>query len=532
VRKLHRRATFAAEVGALVCSLVALTLAGHGGKAMETTLQDDALLLHRPAAQVRRTARQIADLGADRVRITAGWAALSPSPRARRVPGAPFDASDSATYPRGSWDALDTAVRAADGAGLRVQLDLGFWAPRWAVRRPSANGRERWWPDASLFGDFATAVARRYSGAFHDPADPRRRLPAVRMFTPWNEPNHPSFLAPQWTRDGHRGWRAQSPHVYRAMYEAAYDAIKRVSPLDLVLMGGTASTGSAVPGRGGVPPLTFLRTMACVDERLEPLAVPECRGFQPLRADGYAHHPYSRLTAPGVSDPLAGDVPIADTARLSSLLGELAARGRIAGRLPIYDTEYGYESREDDPFAPFSRDDQARFEGWSSFLAWKDPDTVMFAQFLLRDVDPAESGRTPGTRGYYRDWQTGLLDAAGNPKPAARAFKLPFWAQVQAGPGPGAQSPAILVWGQVRPNRGEETVRVEREDPGTGAWTPVRTYGTACDDTGAAFLTDPTGTFLRALPASTGAATYRFSWRHPDGSWEPSNPVTVQPPTT
>src|SRR3954469_6561353 len=149
---------------------------------MEITLQDDAQFLHRPAAQVRSTARRVAALGADRVRLTAGWSVLSPRPRSRRVPGAPFDVSDSATYPRAKWTALDTAVKAADAAGLKVQIDVGFWAPRWGVGRASRNGRGRWRPDPALFGDFATAVARRYSGGFRDPADRAHRLPAVRMF--------------------------------------------------------------------------------------------------------------------------------------------------------------------------------------------------------------------------------------------------------------------------------------------------------------------------------------------------------------
>jgi hypothetical protein len=512
-------------LGALACSVVVLLLSGGTGKPMETTLQDDAQFLHRPAAQVRATARRVAALGADRVRLTAGWSALSPRPRSRRVPGAPFDASDSATYPRGSWTALDTAVKAVDDAGLKAQIDVGFWAPRWAVQRPSPNGRGRWRPDPELFGDFATAVARRYSGGFRDPADRTHRLPAVRMYTPWNEPNHPSFLAPQWIDDPARGRRPESPHVYRAMYEAAYDAIKAVSPLDQVLLGGTSASGSTVAGQGGVPPLRFVRELACVDAALAPLDVPECRNFKPLRADGFAHHPYSRTTVPGASSPAPDDVPLADVDRLERLLGELAARGRITSSLGLYLTEYGYESRQDDPFAPFDRAHQAEFMGWSSYLAWRDPNTRMFAQFLLRDIDPSESGHTRGTRSYYRDWQSGLYDAAGEPKPAAQAFKLPFWVQTDAGKG------VLVAWGAVRPNHGAETVRVERRVLG-GTWYAVQTWGSTCDPGDRAFLTDREGVFQRALPAAAGPADYRFSWRRPDGVWEASEGIRLDVPAT
>jgi hypothetical protein len=512
-------------MGLLACSLVALLLAGSGGavKDMDSVVQDDALFLHRSPAAVDASARRLAELGTDRLRLTAGWSALAPKPRSRRVPPAPFDASDSRTYPHDAFRTLDTAVKAASDHGLKVMIDLAFWAPRWAVGQPSPNpARERFFVDAAAFGDFATAVARRYSGAYPDPAAPSRRLPAVRTFTTWNEPNHPSFLKPQWARTPTGGFRPESPHIYRAMHNAAYDAIKRVSPLDQVLVGGTASTGSSVPGKGGVPPLDFVRAMACVDARLRPLDVPECADYAPLKADGYAHHPYSRLVTPDTPSTARGDARIADAPRLGRLLEVLWRRGRLASRLGIFNTEYGYESREDDPYQPFDRQQQAAFIGWSTYLAWKDPDTRTTAQFLLRDIDPAESGRPRGTRSFYRDWQTGLFDADGDAKPAARAFKLPFWAQTQSF---GTVS-AVLLFGQVRPGTGQRVVRVERQDAVSGRWSSVRTVGPTCDPQSPEFLTDKAGFFLRTAPAE-GASSYRLAWQHEDGSVEVGVPIPV-----
>jgi len=499
-------------VGALACGLVALLLAGHGGKAMETTLQDDAVFLHRAPVQVRAAARQLAALGADRLRLTAGWGVIAPRPKSRQMPGGRFVASDPATYPKGAWTALDTAVDAARAANLKVELDVGFWAPRWAVRRPSPAGRHRWWPDPVLFGQFAHAVAQRYRGR-------------VDMYVPWNEPNHIAFLAPQWTSDGHGGYRPESPHVYRAMYEAAYRQIKSVSRSNLVLLGNTSSEGSSVPGRGGVPPLQFLRALACVDDKLRPLRVPECRHFRPLKADGYAHHPYSRDTTPATPSTAPDDAPLADSDRLESLLQALALRGRISTDLAVYDTEFGYESRQDDPFnAPFDRAQQATYLSWASYIAWKDPHTRMFAQFLLDDIDPAQSGRTPGTPSFYRDWQSGLYDDAGNPKTAATAFKLPFWAELH---GTAGGERAVLLWGQVRPGSGVQTVRVEQKTGPT--WAPVQTWGPRCDSSDGAFYTDTTGTFERVVPAGTQPADYRFAWRHSSGAWEHSEPIHVDP---
>jgi len=461
------------------------------------------MLLNRPAWRVRQTARTIAAAGADRVRLTAGWSAIAPAPRSRRQPGAPFVATDPSTYPRGAWEPLDTAVTAARDAGLRVMLDIGFWAPRWAVRRPSANpNRQRYAPNPAQFADFATAVARRYGHA-------------VDIFTTWNEPNHPSFLTPQYKRG-----RPRSPHVYRAMHEAAYVAIKHERPNALVLLGNTAATGG-----GGVAPLRFVRTMACVDERLEPLNVPECAGYRPIHADGFAHHPYSRATDPASPAAESDDAPLGDVKRLEGLLHALAERGRIARPLPLYVTEYGYESRPDDPFAPFDRDEQATWLSKAAFLAWKDPGTAMFAQFLLRDVDPGESGRQPGTRGFYRDFQTGLYAADGNAKPALQAFKLPFWIERHET----ASGPVLVAWGMVRPGRGRQPVRVEQRGD-DGVWRAVRVSGPDCSDSGMEFLTDASGAFVAAATAA-GPPLYRLSWRRSDGVWEAGVPVPVSAPS-
>ena len=120
----------------------------------------------------------------------------------------------------------------------------------------------------------------------------------------------------------------------------------------------------------------------------------------------------------------------------------------------------------------------------------------MFAQFGLRDIDPRESGAKPGSKGYWANWQGGLFTADGQPKPAAQAFKQPFWAQVEPSPDNPNLS-AVLLFGQVRGAKGPQIVHVERQDPGTGAWVPVSVVGQGCDE-GIEFSTDATGGFLSA----------------------------------
>lgn len=511
-------------MSSLACSLALLVAQSLGGVGvphqMEVTVQDDALLLHRSPGEVQKVTRRLASIGADRVRITAGWSALAPSPRSPKKPS--FDAAKPSDYPEGGFRSLDTAVKAAAGAGLKVQLDLGFWAPRWAVARSvRQKDRQRWRPDAAEFGRFAEAVARRYDGNFADPTSKtRRNLPSVRLWTTWNEPNHPAFLMPQSLPRRGGGWRDIAPHVYRTMHEAAYDSLKRVDSANKVLIGGLSSRGASSPGPNrNIPPLRFIRRMACLDDRLEPLRDRACADFKPLRADGFSYHPYSFEAAPNVAYGGSDTVHLADLSRLSGLLADLKRRGRIADDLPLYLTEYGYESNPPDAGRGVPPETQARYMSQATFEAWRNPDVPMFAQFLLQDIaDP-------------RSYQTGLLFHDGAEKPALQAFKLPFWAETRQANG----QPFVLAFGQVRPGTGPQKVQIEAQG-GDGVWREVPSLppadqrdGRSCPAENAQFLTDDHGFYLRALPYN-GVVSYRARWTRPDGGTEYAPPVAVGVP--
>ncbi len=390
-------------------------------------VQEDPLLLHGTPEQVTRVAERLAEIGVDRVRITAGWSAIAPGAREQRKPD--FDASDPAAYGDG-WAPVDLAVEAVVDAGMRPMLDVAFWAPRWAVERP-VEGPEnyRWKPDPREFAQFTEAAARRYDGSFED-------LPAVRLWSTWNEPNHPTFLLPQWERRGGE-LVPISPHVYREMHNAGYDAIKAVDEDNDVLIGNLSSRGDPAGERRRMAPLLFLRELACVDEALEPLDRPECRGFRPLQADGFAHHPYSYRQSPDEQSSDPDEVRLADLDRLSSLLVELRRRGRFAARLPLYLTEFGYESNP-----PASRgvdlQTQARWLSQATAIVYARDDIKMYSQFLLNDVEPPEL------------FQTGLLFDDGSPKPALAAFRLAFFADRRK------------AFGLLRPGSGERELTLER----------------------------------------------------------------------
>jgi hypothetical protein len=491
-------------MGSLACSLALLIASSLGGVGtahpMEVTVQDDALFLHQQPAAVARTAKRLSGLGADRVRLTAGWSVLEPQ---------------RGKFSESGFRSLDTAVKAVTKAGLAVQIDLAFWAPNWAVSkrlRGKNATRQRWRPDPVAFGEFAEAVARRYNGG---------KLPAVRLWTTWNEPNHPTFLLPQSERTRAGRWRDVAPHIYRAMHEAGYAALKRVDPQNKVLLGGLSSRGAREPGPSrNIPPLRFLRDMACVDDHLRPLRDPACRDFHPLQADGFSYHPYSFEAAPDVVYGGPDTVHLSDLGRLGDLLHQLHATGRITSDLPLYLTEFGYESNPPDNGRGVPPETQARYMSLGSYLAWRTPNTSMFAQFLFQDIsDP-------------RSYQTGLIYPDGQSKPALQAFKLPFWAQAQEKNG---QS-YVLTWGQVRPGSGPQSVALEVQHP-DGTWhtmpsVPATSKGNGrnCPAEDEQFLTDEDGFYLRLLPYQ-GVISYRARWMRPDGGADYAPPVTVGLPS-
>jgi len=436
-----------------------------------TVVQDDAELLHRSPARIAATLDDLRDIGVDWVRVTAGWSVIAPAPLATRRPV--FNATDPDAYPPGAWAALDRVYESARRRGMRTAIDIAFWAPRWAVARPSRRAdRERDTVAVQAYAEFSKAVARRYRGAA--------------AFTVWNEPNHNAFLLPQWERAG-RGWRPASPHLYRSMVQAAVPAIRAAAPDAIVLIGATSSVGAQRGTRADdrMAPLTFLREMACVDERLRPLRRPECRDFDPLPGDGWSHHPYSLELAPWQADPRLDNVRMADLDRLESLLRRLHAAGRTRRDLPLYLTEAGYQTTPPDPTQTVGVADQARWLAEAEQIARRQPSLRSVAQFLVRDL-PQRPGASARVR--WGDYQSGLRYVDGRPKPAHASFALVLVAR-RAGTG------RVRFWGLVRPGSGHRGARVAVLEP-SGAWHEIARRRTHADGTFAlSAAVDPSRTF-------------------------------------
>lgn len=480
------------RLAALAAALALALPAGAGASRapVETVIQDDALLLHSDEQGVRDAITTIRGLGFDRVRITAGWSVIAPDPESGTRPD--FDAADPAAYPQAGWAPLDRAVRLAVEGDLKVVIDIAFWAPRWATAGDDQAGtRQRTNIDPREFALFSAAVARRYSGSWAPPAagapeqettgqsgdktllddlfatggeepepepgteatDPAP-LPAVDMFTLWNEPNHRGFLLPQWGEEDGRPV-PRSADLYRAMVAAAYPAVKAAAPTARVLVGGTAAMGSSTPYRSGVTPLAFLRRLACVDARLRPISTGGCADFAPIPGEGWAHHPYSLRVLPDWKPRDPDKVPVGAIGRLSATLRTLVERGRLApGLADLYLTEYGYETGPPDPRAPFTPEQQPHLLAWAEAIATADPAVRMWPQFQLVDL-PGTSPR-PGMR-EWGDWQSGLYFEDGTPKPAARDYALPVFARCARKSG----RTWVELWGRHRRAGGPQAVEVE-----------------------------------------------------------------------
>lgn len=511
---------------ALAVACASLAVAAPPAPAVETLMQDDALVLGgRSEAAVAEAVARMRELGVDRVRVTASWRSMAPGRDDTRRP-AGLDAADPAAYD-GTAAALDRAVRVAGAHGLRLLVDLAFGAPLWATasRTGDVAVDSVTRPDPGEFAAFARAMARRYSGTYTPPGA-RAPLPRVDAFELWNEPNVLVFAQPLVS--------GRTPVVadwYRRLVGAAYPAIKSLRPDATVLIGSTAPNAFVSQGRpGSVSPLAFLRRLACVDESLRPVRDGECAGFERVPGDGWSHHPYALGLPPGTAGRDPDTVRIGDLPRLRWLLRTLVARGRLApGVAAIWLTEFGYETNYPVRSKPWTLEQQARLLALGEYLARSVPGVRTFAQFLLRDVQTqaAVTALEAGNgRRIVGSWQSGLFFEDGSPKPVAHSFPLTLVA------GRDVRRPAaeLVLWGHVRPVHRVVRVRLERLGAG-GAWRGVATRPAGRHRaTAVAFASASDGSFSRRLPGrAPRRGTFRLAWLRPDGTWEPGPPQPVQP---
>jgi len=409
------------------------------------------------------TLDEIQELGAGWLRIVMYWQDVAPDPDGRRVPR--FDERDPAGY---DWSRYDAAIVAAHERGMQILLTISGPVPRWATRG-QRDHRTR--PSPVRFGRFAEAVGSRYGDV-------------VDTWSIWNEPNHPRFLLPQWTRQ-HGRREATSARLYRGLFQAGERALRRGDNRhDTILMGETAPRGSTTT----VAPLTFMRRALCLDERWRRTA-----GCHRLAADGYAHHAYTPRSGPFFEPERRDEVTIGVLGRLDTALDRAGRAGAIRKGMPIWLTEFGIQSTPD-PYLGVSQTRQAEYRAIAERMATRNARVVAFSQYLMRDDDPTvdASGRRS-----YGGFETGLRTAQGRAKRSFAAFRLPLVA---------IRGPArTTLWGRVRPATRVTTVSIDFRAPGGRRWHLLKRD-----------RTDSRGLWTTTTRLAAGRR-YRVRWTSPEG---------------
>jgi hypothetical protein len=442
-----------------------------------SVIQDDARVIAQGDEQRAATLDEMRALGADVVKISISWRDLAGG-------GKPANPDDPNAYPAGKWAPYDSAIQGAIARGLGVFLNVNGPAPDWAAKGSGGTTR----PKAGEFGHFARAVGTRYSGGFvpagGTPAAPApggggqpqpqpcivpplcgsaagnavaslfgggstpgpaaqpaqaNALPAVRLWSIWNEPNLPVFLLPQ--RSSSKSHYPVSPTLYRNLYRAAHAGLSATGHgKDTILLGELLPVGkSSKTSRSSIRPLEFLREVACVDRRYRAYRgnsakVRGCTKFKAIPISGIAHHPYALAGGPTKRPPSSDDVTIGTLSRLTKVADRLRARHRFSGprRPPLWLTEFGVQTDPPDYLfgAPIKR--VPTYLGMSERLAEHNRRVYSYSQYPLVD-DRTTSG-----------FQSGLRFNDGRVKPGIyQEYKLPIFVR-RAG------RSSVYFWGGVR----------------------------------------------------------------------------------
>jgi hypothetical protein len=300
-------------------------------------------------------------LGVDVFQYQIHWDEIAPT-----RPERPRDPDD----PAYRWGNLDQIVAEAGRHGIRVAL-LVQRAPSWAN-----GGRPPIWAPRSprAFADFLFAASRHLSG--------------VHMWMIWGEPARAENFLPM-SESSPAG-----PQLYARLLDAAYAALKRAQPNNVVVGGMTLNGGTVMPPR-------FIDWMKLPNGR-------------PPRMDLWGHNPFDGRF------PRLADEPIGRFRGFNDIdtLHEQIRRVYRAAHRPVprlWLSEWTVIS--DKPsriFVKFhvSAREQARWLRTAFGIARRTPYVAGMGWFTLLDEPPA-----PGSANW------GLLRADGTPKPAYNAYK-------------------------------------------------------------------------------------------------------------
>lgn len=525
----------------LALALIALGASpAPAARTQESIIMDDAHVVYVTPERLDRVFAEFKRLGVDRVRVSVYWHLIAPAPNQRTRPS--FDAADPSAYPASHWDRYDAIVRAAAKHRLGLLFTLTGPAPLWATKVPEREDiAQTYDPSPGEFRAFVEAVGKRYSGSWRDEvqAPPPQRtcgllgcteeqpeapqgevLPRVTHWSIWNEPNHPGWLTPQWLPDPRNASLPLLPaaaRIYRSLVDAAWAGLAASGHGgDVILLGETAPRG--LNDRGltrAIRPLEFIRELYCLDRSLQPhqgeeAQVRGCPGTRDafvaqhpglFHASGWAHHPYSLEQAPTRGDRQRDNVVLADLGRLTRTLDRIFRRHGSSRRLPVWLTEYGYQTDPPDPTIGVSWARQAAWINAAEYLAYRNRRVASMAQFLLWDDGPLTAYPASDPR-YWGTFQSGLKTNDGKRKRSYAAYQRP----IHVTPAQARRGQAIRVFGGLRnADWRRVTARLQFRRGRRGRYRTLREVT----------VRHPSG-YVHMRTRARGSGWYRLAWQ--DGS--------------
>lgn len=403
-RSVHIRIAIVAGLLAALIAALAAAPQARAAKGMEVALEDDAVLVNQAYFNREQALDKFQELNVTRVRINLVWTSvLIPSQKnASKAPSKP-------TYDFAKYDAAIDAILAR---GMKVQLSISRPTPRWAAgdRKPD-SGKGTIKPNAKLYGKFFADVIKHY-----------KSKKGVDQFSAWNEPNHKGWI------QSSSGSVSNNGTVYRGLFTEAYKQGKKANSKVKILFGELAP----YPSKEGVAlePLKFLRQAFCLNSSNRPNG----KRCAPLKADGFAYHPYDFASAPNKrfrpSKGVNGKdvVTIANLSDLTKMLDALKKYKRLSPSkgsfLPIYLTEYGYFATTTGRAKVFPEATRAKYLVQAYTIAQKNPRVKSMLQFLLIQYPGA------GTPAASFDFDTSIAKLDGTPTKSFTQLKA--WAATAA----------------------------------------------------------------------------------------------------
>ena len=498
-------------------------------RSLVSIMQDDNQLVYGTTQQRQVALDRMNALGVEAIRVTMFWKAVAPRSDSRRKPRR-FNGANPRHYPDYLWDRYDELVTMAQQRGIAVYMNPTGGGPRWAHRKTRDKSYQRSYrPRPSEYEKFVTAAGRRYSGSYRDENNGGAVLPRVKWWAIWNEPNQPGWLTPQGQKKRGVGMIPMSPHLYRELLVAGMKGLRASGHRrDRVLIAELAPLGNEKPDglRASLRPGLFLREMFCLNRKLRRFTGrgAEARGCGKLDRLrilkrfpklGFAHHPYTKKRSPRRRERGRDALTMANIRSLPRTLDTIARRTRLLPRkIPIWLTEYGYETNPPDPYSGVSLEQQAEYINVGDYIAWKHPRIFSNAQFQLYDVPPLFAHPADSRRHWFT-YQSGLFTDERNPqpKPSKDAYEFPLVVT--------RKRSTARIWGQVRfaQNGTSYPVLLQERAAGSGTWVNAGKLVQVKQKRG----------YFRARRPTGRGSTWRAVWASPDfRRFEVSREATVR----